>query len=619
MAVEVASSAANAVSVAVPGMAQVPQSLALVIEQFLDDWHYRILSTTLAERWQSKRTLSSAVALLRHHGVELTVEEETELMTLTDDEIVEKLVSKVPTQSGEHFKVFFLQLQIVVETVSRLRKALEDGQADAVEAAMDDAESAGVLQYILRQTVVHTGQELVTMKNIHTGWLKDTEAKMARMLKAHQEAMASKHLLLEAQEKLKNMGALQRRKAYGALSAVANDRDAQILKVALAGWQMTIRNEKSEATLKSEHERLLQESNERLQAFRVKQLSSVHGVMQNKIGQNSQQLMGDVFSIWLQESTDLKMQKVMEEERRKAEHQMKVLQDAQAKIARQVMERMTGATGLDLCKLCITSWVEEVGEIKRSRMSEADMMAMETKLKLIIDARKVNAQSVLSQLSKSVTEDIMNELFFAWQMKIVEERRVRHFANKLSELELKTKNISIRTKQAASFVMTRVVVNFDTMRTLRCLSSWIAVARMERLKHFYDGKIDTKRHQLQSVQNLFREFAGRLETGIIKSPREDGYKRDSGGVVLPELAPSSASGNGRLHSAPLGGRSASQSSLRKDRPQSSQVYLAGGAPSVSIRAPPQPVRDDSERLQDRGNIRRDSREPSTSRQELVEP
>merc|ERR1719262_969697 len=105
------------------------------------------------------------------------------MMNLTDDEIVEQLVKKVPMQNSEHFKVFFLQLQIVVETVSRLRKAVEDGQADAVEAAIEDAESAGVLQYILRQTVVHMGQELTTLKSVHTGWLRDTEAKMARMLR----------------------------------------------------------------------------------------------------------------------------------------------------------------------------------------------------------------------------------------------------------------------------------------------------------------------------------------------------------------------------------------------------------------------------------------------------
>lgn len=248
---------------------------------------------------------------------------------------------------------------------------------------------------------------------------------------------------------------------------------------------------------------------------------------------------------------------------------------------------------------------------------------MEDRLKKMIADRKNNAQSVLNQLNGKVNEDTIGELFFAWQTKIVEERRIHHLAGKLSELDERTKSISLRTLQAANFVMTRVVANFDTMRLLRCFSAWIAVARMERLKHFYDSKIDTKRYQLQSVQNLFREFAGRLETGIIKSPREDigtrnGYKAD-GSVILPELAQSSlSSGNGRPPTAPLRreSNSASQSSLRRDRPQT-----AGGTPSVSIRSPPQPVRDDSDRLQDRSNVRRDSREPNSREpsRELVEP
>jgi hypothetical protein len=600
MAVEVVQPAANAVSIS-HGTTQTSQSLAFVLEQFLDDWHYRILSSTLAERWQSKKTLSSALSLLKHHGVDLKPEEESQLMTLTDEEVIDKLVEKVPAQNNEHFKVFFLQLQLVVETVSRLRKALEDGQADAVEAAIDDAESAGVLQYILRQTVVSTGQELVALKAKHTGWLKDTEAKMARMLRAHQEAMASKHRLQEAQEALKNMGAVQRRKAYSVLTAVANDRDVELLKVSFGGWQMAIQNEKSEAKTRSQYESLLEESNTKMQELRVKQLSSVSGVMQKKGGEHVRQLVGDVFLIWQQDTKDVIVH-------RKAQERIDTMQLSQVKVAKQVMERMTGAAGLDLCKLCLTSWTEEIGEAKRQRTLQAGQLDMENKLKSVINERKANAQSVLTQLNTATNNDLLSDLFWLWQMRILEERRYLQVVNKLSDLNKSTKEISHRTLEAAVFVMSRVVANFDTMRLLRCFSAWTAVARMERIKHFYDNKIDTKRHQLQSVQNLFREFAGRLETGLVKSPRDDintrGVYKSDGGVILPELGPSTAQGyqssNGRPPTAPLrrDSNSASQSSIRRDRPQT-----AGGTPSMSLRQPPQPVRDDSpgvDRLQDRG-------------------
>lgn len=63
---------------------------------------------------------------------------------------------------------------------------------------------------------------------------------------------------------------------------MANDRDAQLLKVSLGAWQMVIRNEKSEAKLREEYEAKMQESELKIQALRVKQLSSVHGVMEKK-------------------------------------------------------------------------------------------------------------------------------------------------------------------------------------------------------------------------------------------------------------------------------------------------------------------------------------------------
>jgi len=503
-----------------------------------------------------------------------------------------------------------------VETVSRLRKALEDGQADAVEAAMDDAESAGVLQYILRQTVVHTGQELSTLKGVHLGWLKDTEAKMARMLRAQEEAMESKQLLLEAQAALKNMGALQRKKAFGALSGVANDRDAQLLKVSLGAWQMVIRNEKSEAKLREEYESKMQESELKIQALRVKQLSSVHGVMGKKIGENEKQLLSEILTIWVQDTQEQQTQKKIEEERARNERQMEILKNARTKVARQVMERIAGASGLDLCKILLSIWFEDVAEIKRNRKTDAAIATVENKLKGLLKNHKNNATYVLNSIYRVGNEDIVGELFGVWEMRVLEERRMAKLIDQLDRLAEKTKGTSLRTRLAAVFVMSRVVSNFDTMRLLRCFSAWVSAYTTNCLKNFYDRKIDTKRHQLQSVQNLFREFAGRLETGIIKSPREDsslggrgGFKQD-GGVVLPDIGPTSApSNNGRPPTAPLRREnSASQSSLRRDRPQT-----AGGTSSVSIRSPPEPIRDTApgvDRHQDRSQSRRDSREPS---------
>lgn len=588
---EVVSPAANALSG--PNVTvHVPPSMTLVLHQFLDDWHYRSLCTTLAERWESKRTLSSALHLLRQHGVDLSQDEEEELLQLTDEELVDQLVQKVPTGNSEHFKVFFLQLQIVVETVTRLRKGLEDGRQDEVEAAMTDAESAGVLQYILRQTLVHAGQELQNAKQVYAGWKKDTEAKMARMLHYQREAMELKHLL-------KNIGALQRKRAFETLWGVAKDQDARMLKTTFAGWQMVIQSEKSEALMREEFEFKLQETEEKLQKFRVKQLANIHGVMAKRTNANDQQLMIDLFNVWVQDTKEQKMQKAHEEDRKKRERDMERLMAAQASTARQVMERMTGAQGLDLCKLCWTSWTEELAEERRHRHTENARLAEEARMKAMLESRKNQAGSVLHKLNRASDDIIISEVFFVWQQRIVEDKRLNAVASELKLLDEKTQGLFHRTLHSALFVMTRVVVNFDTTRLLRCFTSWTAASRMERLKKYYDGKIDNKRHQLQSVQNLFREFAGRLETGITKSPRDDsarGSTRDDG-LRLPELGTSSAQGpggNGRPPTAPLrrDSNSASQPALRKDRPQT-----AGGTPSqhssTSLRPPPQPVRDEA--------------------------
>ena len=48
---------------------------------------------------------------------------------------------------------------MLVSTATRIRDGLEDGQIEKVELALEDADSTGVTQEILRMAVVQAGHE----------------------------------------------------------------------------------------------------------------------------------------------------------------------------------------------------------------------------------------------------------------------------------------------------------------------------------------------------------------------------------------------------------------------------------------------------------------------------
>merc|ERR1719456_470509 len=89
---------------------------------------------------------------------------------------------------------------------------------------------------------------------------------------------------------------------------------------------------------------------------------------------------------------------------------------------------------------------------------------------------------------------------------------------------------------------------------------WIDVTKTERLLRYYGNRVEHKKHQLQGLQSMFRNFANQLETGLKEgTPRDAAALGDRKGsskklsksdqtVSLPNIhqkPPSQRSGSGR--------------------------------------------------------------------------
>merc|ERR550514_696292 len=108
-------------------------------------------------------SLSAALKLMEQYGVVITQEETERMSQLSEAQQISSLVSKMPQQSNEQFQHFFLQLQTLVSTASRVRKALEEGNDAEISQALTEAESTGISTYILRMAIVQAGTEVKTL------------------------------------------------------------------------------------------------------------------------------------------------------------------------------------------------------------------------------------------------------------------------------------------------------------------------------------------------------------------------------------------------------------------------------------------------------------------------
>merc|ERR1712100_251378 len=97
------------------------------------------------------------------------------LYTLDEAAMIDSLVSRMPQQTKEQFEHFFLQLQLIVSTATRVRTGLEEGHPKVVEEALNDAEQTGIISYILKMTLVQAGTEVSALRMQHENWTRDTD------------------------------------------------------------------------------------------------------------------------------------------------------------------------------------------------------------------------------------------------------------------------------------------------------------------------------------------------------------------------------------------------------------------------------------------------------------
>merc|ERR1711985_209850 len=95
--------------------------------------------------WGSYQSLNAAMKLMEQYGVVISPEEEEKLLKMDEATVIDTLVGRMPQQTKEQFEHFFLQLQLIVSTATRVRTGLEEGLPKVIEEALNDAEQTGIM------------------------------------------------------------------------------------------------------------------------------------------------------------------------------------------------------------------------------------------------------------------------------------------------------------------------------------------------------------------------------------------------------------------------------------------------------------------------------------------
>jgi len=520
-----------------------------MVGEFLRDKHYSKISGSLANRWDKFQSLTAAMKLMEQHGVHLSPEEEQRLSSMNESQMIETLVMKMPQQSKEQFQHFFLQLQLIVSTATRVRQALEQGRADIVEQAMNDADSTGISQYILKMSIVQAGSEVTNLKRQHSAWVKDADSKMSRLVRGQEEALIAKERLAKVQSELAVFQTEQNEHIKKVLMAFAGGSATALLHGCFSSWATHVKKMRVENAIYEEYREAIEAAEARLIDAKADQLKSVRGMIEKKHAGATTNLVQEVFTLWADDLAEAKFNKNSAGEIAAMEARLKAAADHQSASAKKVLARCGAASEMGMRDMCFHEWVSFHQDYLKNKELEDQIKLEEQRIAEFKKKHSENAQGLLNNMSSATESGLLHEVLTAWNEYYKEEKAINEYAEVMNGQAGKLGAFGARNKKGAQSVMERAHEHNLTMLYLKIFGAWRLDTRIEKLLKVHQGRIDGKRSQLLGVQQMFRNFAMQLESNIQSGGdsnrdlamgpppnyKKGMQKKNEGSVSLPDI------------------------------------------------------------------------------------
>jgi len=532
-------------------------SVKYLVTNFLEEKHYTTISSSLATRWDKSQSLTAAMKLMEQHGVHLSEEEQGRLEGMNEMQMIESLVTKMPQQSKEQFQHFFLQLQLIVSTATRIRSGLEQGRADVVEQAMDDAESTGTAQYVLKMAIVQAGSEVNNLKKQHGAFVKDAEAKLSRLVHGQEDMVVAKARLQKAHGELAIFQAGANENIKKVLMAMAGGSTTALLHGCLSSWHLYCKRMKHENAIYEEYREAIEAAEQRLIDAKADQLKGVKGMIEKRNAGTTANLVQEVFNVWRDDIQEAKQNLANAGAVEAMEARLKACADHQSANAKKVLARCGAASEQGLRDMCWHEWKAFHMEYLKNKVEEDAVKEEEKRIAEFMKSHSKNAQGLLNNMSAATDTGLLQTILTGWIEYYKEEKQIAAYAEVMNAQSSKMGQFGDRNKKGAKSVMERAHEHGLTMLYLKVWGAWLLDTRVEKHMKLHQARIDGKRSQLIGVQQMFRNFAKQLETNIQSGadsnrelamgppPKSRGMSKTEGSVSLPDInaKPGSAGGS----------------------------------------------------------------------------
>lgn len=521
-------------------------TMAFMTDKFMTTADYTKIHQRLSKDWDRLQSLTAALKLMEKYGVAVSKEEEDKLAAMDEERQIEALVQKMPQQSKDEFHQFFLQLQVLVATATKVRQALEQGLPHDVEGVLNAADP-GILPYVLRMAIVQAGSEAASRSKQLRSWGKDTTAMMGRNMRGQEEAISVKKKLEESRRQLSVFTSSQNDKSKKVIMNFLNSSAAGLTAASFKGWQSAVKADRMEREVAGEFIEKIERAKAKLLEIKTKNLENIRNTVGRNTSAAQAETSREIFAAWQRETNENKENAQSQAKKAGMQADLDRTKSAQKAKATNAIARMNGNDTLALQTMVWSAWITYLQEVCKEKELEADVRAKEAVIAEHIKAKGESAKKLLSSTIGSTDSGLIHTMFQAWLGALREAKEEARMAEVMQASESKFKSFGTKGKTAGMNASERQAYYADMSIVISTWSAWKLDTKMEKqLRHFH-GKIEGKRRQLLGVQDMFRSFANELEGGLRKAGAEStrgdapavlkdrGLHKSASAVNLPDI------------------------------------------------------------------------------------
>ncbi|CAE7714507.1 unnamed protein product [Symbiodinium pilosum] len=484
---------------------------------FFETRHFQAVAACLSSCGDKRHVIAAAARLLSGFGVEMSLDDQQELMAMDEEEQINALLAKIPQDGDGQFQEFFGQLQQLVVCSGKVRSGLETGDVLTVEEALADAVSFNIAHVVYRMAATQAGAELRAFRARLKEWGKDNAAKTGKLTRCQEEAMGARKKLAAAQFKLGRGrdAALQKSSRFVLHFAEGSMRG--LGTVVFRSWQAAAAELRSERRVAMEFEKRRNDWKQRMQEFKERQLRGVRGLSERQVIARQREAGLDCFWAWQGVVRDRKLEEDLAKKLEAFRVRLGRMKQSQVLNADSFLLKASTYSEAALLSSCFQAFVAARREVAEEAACKAQLQKTRDQIDLFRKSKSATAKRILREMCCCTEAGLAAEAWAAWAMLANQARDERAIRQQLDESAQHRDLIRRRSKESGHKVAEKLRGRRDVASLVEALVAWRLLSRVEGKTRHHRVRVDAKRQQLQGVQTMFRSFATQLEYQLAQS------------------------------------------------------------------------------------------------------